>query len=351
MSGTNATEFSVTAQPASPVAAVNNTTFQVSFNPAAASLRTATISIANNDANENPYDFNIQGTALPDVTISGTVTDGTGPIEGAVITFSHDSHTEATAADGTYFYTVPSGTSTTITPSHPGYSSWDPEYRQLTNILDNQPAQDFLSTSDADAIPTQEESGPEGTDPSYDGNGDGIPDCNQPNVVSFHTADGNNYVTFAAPDGTIFQDVQALPAPAPGIFSSRISFPYGIFRFALNGVPPGGAVQVTLFLSGSVPVDSYWKYGKEPGNETEHPYDFAYSGEGTGAEIIGNTIILHFIDGQRGDDDLTPDGIIVDDGAPVATSTVIPALSNEGMIALVILLSFFAFLMIRRRKI
>lgn len=87
------------------------------------------------------------------------------------------------------------------------------------------------------------------------GTGDGIPDCNQPNVVSFHTEDGNNYVTLAAPDGTIFTDVQALSAPAPGIFSSRISFPYGMFRFRLNGVTPGGAVQTALFLSVSIPVD------------------------------------------------------------------------------------------------
>ncbi len=36
----------------------------------------------------------------------------------------------------------------------------------------------------------------------------------------------------------------------------------------------------------------------------------------TGAEINGNKVTLHFIDGQRGDDDITADGIIIDQGGP-----------------------------------
>ena len=36
----------------------------------------------------------------------------------------------------------------------------------------------------------------------------------------------------------------------------------------------------------------------------------------TGAEIDGNKITLYFIDGQRGDDDITADGIIIDQGGP-----------------------------------
>jgi hypothetical protein len=36
----------------------------------------------------------------------------------------------------------------------------------------------------------------------------------------------------------------------------------------------------------------------------------------TGAEINGNVITLHFVDGLRGDDDLTANGVIVDVGGP-----------------------------------
>ncbi|MES2518978.1 MAG: choice-of-anchor D domain-containing protein, partial [Bacteroidota bacterium] len=71
ISGTNAADFTVTAFPTSPVAASGSTTFQVTFNPSAAGTRTATVSIGNDDSNENPYVFSIQGTGLnPDISIN-----------------------------------------------------------------------------------------------------------------------------------------------------------------------------------------------------------------------------------------------------------------------------------------
>ena len=99
--------------------------------------------INNITANTPNQDF--QGT-VNTYTISGTVTDGINPIQGVTITFSHDSHTETTAADGTYAYAVPYGTTTTITPSHAGYSSWTPPNRTVNNIAANAPNQDFQGT-------------------------------------------------------------------------------------------------------------------------------------------------------------------------------------------------------------
>jgi hypothetical protein len=64
ISGTHAADFSVTTVPTSPVAAAGSITFQVTFNPSAAGTRSASISIDNNDSDENPYNFNIQGTGL-----------------------------------------------------------------------------------------------------------------------------------------------------------------------------------------------------------------------------------------------------------------------------------------------
>lgn len=209
----------------------------------------------------------------------------------------------------------------------------------------------YVQDLDGDGIFNSCEQGPYGDNPNYDGNNDGMPDWQQSNAVSFHTADGNDYVTIAAPNGTQFSGVQALPAPAPGIFSDLISFPYGLFRFTLSGVNPGGEVQVSLIFSGSDSIDSYWKYGREPGNTTVHPYEFNLSG-GTGAEIMGNTVLLNFIDGQRGDDDLDGgNGTFVDDGGPAVTATVIPAISKEGMIVSIILLFLFACLIIRRKRL
>jgi hypothetical protein len=57
-------DFSVTTQAASSVAAASTTTFQVSFNPLSAGLKSATISIDNDDSDENPYTFDIWGTGI-----------------------------------------------------------------------------------------------------------------------------------------------------------------------------------------------------------------------------------------------------------------------------------------------
>ena len=60
--GTNAADFTVSLQPTSPV--VGSTTFEVTFDPGAIGLREATLSFVNNDSDENPFDFNIQGTGV-----------------------------------------------------------------------------------------------------------------------------------------------------------------------------------------------------------------------------------------------------------------------------------------------
>jgi alpha-tubulin suppressor-like RCC1 family protein len=76
ISGDQAAEFTVTALPSSPVAASGSTTFQITFDPGAAGIRTATVTIANDDGDENPYTFAVQGTGfLPNVQFNGTACD------------------------------------------------------------------------------------------------------------------------------------------------------------------------------------------------------------------------------------------------------------------------------------
>ena len=61
--GDHPADFTATPpQPAGPLAPGGSTTFQVTFNPTALGLRSATLSFVNNDAGEDPYDFSIQGT-------------------------------------------------------------------------------------------------------------------------------------------------------------------------------------------------------------------------------------------------------------------------------------------------
>ena len=66
-------DFTVTAQPATPVASGGGTTtFEITFDPAVGGERNATVSIANDDANEDPYNFAIQGTGdAPEMDVTG----------------------------------------------------------------------------------------------------------------------------------------------------------------------------------------------------------------------------------------------------------------------------------------
>ena len=85
--GANPGDFTVTTQPASAsLTAGGATTFIITFSPQAQGVRTAIVSIANNDSNENPYDFMIQGTGDCNAT-ANTVTPLSGP-EGTEVTIT-----------------------------------------------------------------------------------------------------------------------------------------------------------------------------------------------------------------------------------------------------------------------
>ncbi|MGZ8901147.1 MAG: choice-of-anchor D domain-containing protein, partial [Limisphaerales bacterium] len=61
--GADASMFTLTASPTSPVGGDGgNTTFTIRFAPTSTGTKTAALHIANNDANENPFDITISGT-------------------------------------------------------------------------------------------------------------------------------------------------------------------------------------------------------------------------------------------------------------------------------------------------
>jgi Concanavalin A-like lectin/glucanases superfamily/Ig-like domain CHU_C associated len=80
ITGTNATEFTISTPPSSTIAAFSSATFVVTFSPTAIGVRSARINMVNDDSNENPYNFNIQGTGTPrEIDIEGfglSITNG-----------------------------------------------------------------------------------------------------------------------------------------------------------------------------------------------------------------------------------------------------------------------------------
>jgi len=89
ISGLNAGDFSINELATSSIVTVDDfTTFTITFQPTDAGIRTAEISIANNDADENPFVFTIQGEGelscfqLPTITAQ----DATPPLNTAFTT-------------------------------------------------------------------------------------------------------------------------------------------------------------------------------------------------------------------------------------------------------------------------
>ncbi|MFC5194067.1 GEVED domain-containing protein [Bizionia hallyeonensis] len=102
LEGTNPTDFIVTQHATSPVVNGTNTTFRIKFHPTVAGTRTAKVRIENNDSDENPYLFTIEGegncTTAPTVATfptSGpantlvTFTSATSNLIGATITYNN----------------------------------------------------------------------------------------------------------------------------------------------------------------------------------------------------------------------------------------------------------------------
>jgi hypothetical protein len=172
-----------------------------------------------------------------------------------------------------------------------------------------------------------------------DGNGDGVFDRHQAHVAAVPEAGSFNlnqadWIVFVAEPGTTLFDVQAIPTPDIGNAPQNVQFDLGFFSFRVVGLAPGEATSVTLYPRSQVRLTTYYKYGVEPNDNaatpnvnervTPHWYEFLYDGE-TGAEIFDDNadsytdrIVLHFVDGRRGDDDRAFNGVILDPGGPAS---------------------------------
>jgi hypothetical protein len=120
--GPDAVDFTVTAQPATPVAVGQTGSVEVVFVPVNAGTRTATLSIANDDSDENPYTFAIQGkgelagllqfdtTSFPVMENAGSVTVYVARAVGSYGEARVDVFTSNGLASASYDYVAANGT-------------------------------------------------------------------------------------------------------------------------------------------------------------------------------------------------------------------------------------------------
>lgn len=183
-----------------------------------------------------------------------------------------------------------------------------------------------FADNDSDGILSEVEiSGPN----SGDGNNDDIADDVQNNVATLRLINGN-YITLISDKSAPFSTDTTLADVAASALDTAIALPNdaaienGTIGFNIS-LPTGSAVRVGLLLAAGKMPDAYYSYGPTLENTTPHWYNFAYdSATSLGANFIGqaslaspsgdsysaNMIIISFVDGGTGDDDMLANGVI-----------------------------------------
>ena len=114
ITGANAAEFSVSTIPNATIGAAGSTTFQISYAPTVVGSHIATISIANDDSDENPYNFTIRGEGISSISRLFTPyyenfdsDQGNWVVTnpGGQTVWTYGQNAGETTGDGNYFYT------------------------------------------------------------------------------------------------------------------------------------------------------------------------------------------------------------------------------------------------------
>jgi len=161
-----------------------------------------------------------------------------------------------------------------------------------------------------------EDDGPNGGD----GNSDGIADSAQSHVASLPDI-RNSYITVEANPLQVLgslgfdEGTDYLSQADPLSSLNGLNFVYGFLSLDVTNVGVGGNADIKIILPKGESAVKFFKFGPTLDNLVDHLYEFTFDGE-TGAEFSGNEVILHFVDGKRGDSDLMANGVIADPGTP-----------------------------------
>ena len=221
-------------------------------------------------------------------------------------TTSTTTSTTTTTTSSTTTTTIPTTTSTTTTSSSSTTSTSSTSTSSTSSTTSTTLGEGV--DNDSDGVDDDVESNaPNGGD----GNQDGMPDSQQGNVVSLPNAVDNRYVTLVVGESNGITGVSASDLSPPGT-PVGVDFPIGFLDFTTD------SETVEIVVPQGVIVNSWWKFGPTLENDTAHLYEFPVFDGTLGTEILNDQdrILLHFVDGQRGDDDLQVNGTITDLGGP-----------------------------------
>jgi hypothetical protein len=160
------------------------------------------------------------------------------------------------------------------------------------------------------------------------------------------SATGSGIITAAFTGGgptCAYATAQFIAAPpgtgrVPSVAPPNVVFPDGLFDFSTTGCTAGATLQFTITYPAPLPPGTqYWKYGPTAADPAPHWYVLP-------AIVTGNVAKFSIADGGLGDDDLTVNGVVVDQGGPGAPGAPvlprdIPTLGEWAMALLGLLLA------------
>jgi hypothetical protein len=137
------------------------------------------------------------------------------------------------------------------------------------------------------------------------------------NVVQLADPIHGGVVTVASPAGTTL--TASLSYPSYYESANSVDFPLGQLQFEIDGAAPGGSTQLTITPPVGHNWSDYYVYGTTPLDPSSRWYDFLYQhptdaddASTTGAVFLPNgQIVLHLVDGGRGDSDAAVNGTIL----------------------------------------
>ena len=135
------------------------------------------------------------------------------------------------------------------------------------------------------------------------------------------SAAGTGTVEICSSAGTVQNLRSVTVSSVPQSGKPLLAFNHGLFAFEVSGLSAGDSTTLTITLPSATPATTqYWKYGPTaaaPGGEW-------YSVQ-MGSNDGDNVITITLTDGGVGDDDLTANGTIVDQGGPATPHPPEPA--------------------------
>lgn len=157
-----------------------------------------------------------------------------------------------------------------------------------------------------------------------------------PNVAGLHTPSGN-WAVFAIELGMEFKLLGSIDAatavPWLALFTSppnqSVHFNNGMYNMKVSGAAGAPEYTITMYDGAATRPNRYYAYGRTLDNQADHWYDFTFDGM-TGAEFKNNRIVLHFVDGERGDNDLVADNSISHIGAQAVVTTTVSTDAQSG---------------------